>query len=120
MRILVCGSRNWNNPWPIEALMKDLYENEDQEITIVVGGAAGADSIAERYARYYGFQVEVHRPDYASGRGKLAPRDRNEAMLATGVRRVHAFRCIGKSNGTDHMIMIARHAGVEVVVHDPR
>ncbi len=33
------------------------------------------------------------------------------------VREVHAFRSVGESRGTDHMVGIAREAGVALVVY---
>lgn len=51
-RILITGSRTWSNFGAISmALTRELRATEDRALTIVHGGAPGADLLADRWAR---------------------------------------------------------------------
>lgn len=124
MRVLVCGSRTFND----YDLLQDVLKQYD--ITeIIHGGARGADSGAARYADECGIPVKTFPADWKSF-GRAAGPIRNIAMLKAGnPDLVIAF--LGKiarlefesglsdspySKGTKHMIEIAQKAGVEVKV----
>lgn len=107
MRVLICGSRTWSDPGPIDRLLASLPPGA----VIVHGAAPGADTLADTLARARGLAVEPHPADWATA-GRRAGPLRNKAMLASGVDRVVAFRMPGNSPGTDHMVRIAQAAGV--------
>ncbi len=90
------------------------------EGTIVVhGGARGPDRMAGGVAVKMGLPVEIHEPLWEE-EGKGAGFRRNERMLdLPNVREIHAFRVAGpeESRGTDHMVGIAREAGVALIVY---
>lgn len=117
MRVLICGSRGWTEKQPIYNVL-DALDREFRrayppvEVTIIHGAAKGADSIAGDLAERYGFVVEAHPANWALGR--VAGIQRNLEMLHSGIDRVYAFRTEGRSRGTDHMVRIARAAGVPV------
>lgn len=109
--MLICGSRTWSDPDPIDRLLARLTAD-----TVVVHGAApGADSLAESLAHARGLAVEAHPADWATY-GRRAGPIRNAAMLASGIDRVVAFRMPGASRGTDHMVRIAQAAGIPTEV----
>jgi hypothetical protein len=116
MRVLVCGSRHWTDPAPIRAALAPL----PADTVIVHGAAPGADMLAAALAEARGLAVEPHPAEWATY-GRRAGPLRNEAMLATGIDRVVAFRLPGASPGTDHMVRMARAARIptEVIAAAP-
>lgn len=116
MKYLFCGSREWKNA---EIVRNKLIwvKNNDLSPIIVVGGAKGADSIAEVESRMLNLPVQVFLPDWSLGRqaGIL----RNLKMLDSGVVHVFAF-WDGVSPGTRHTIGEARKRGIitEVIYSD--
>lgn len=90
-----------------------------EDAVIVVGGARGADRIAEQVARRMGFRVEVY-PARWNEEGKGAGYRRNELMWdLPGVEGAFGFRMPGKSAGTDHMARICKEAGIQTTVQLP-
>ena len=78
-RVLICGSRKYRNAIAIPRLVKGLPSG-----TVVIhGGAAGADSLADLYARQNGLETEAYPADwnkYGRGAGPV----RNKQMLDEG------------------------------------
>lgn len=119
-RVLVTGSRDWVNRTAIwNALHAELVQFG--EITVVHGGAHGADDIADRWAwgmRAAGHlvNVEVHKPNYEMFSARRAPLHRNQEMVEAGADVCHAFPIDG-STGTRHCMTRAIAAGIPVVNH---
>lgn len=112
-RVVICGSREWNEPAVIGRLLDALPK---QGTVVVSGGARGADRIAAALARRKNIPVEEYPADWDRF-GKGAGYRRNEAMLGLdAVTHVFAFRKGQKSPGTDHMVRISRDAGLYVGV----
>src|SRR3954465_9327693 len=112
MRLLVCGSRHFND---YKLLEKELDKYDISEI--VEGEARGADKLSRIYGEHRGIPV---RPFPANWNlyGKRAGPIRNSAMLSEGKREmVVAFR-EPNSRGTQNMIDQAKKAGIETVVID--
>lgn len=106
-RVIICGSRTWND----SGLIRKLLEVLPKGTTVVAGGAKGADRIAEVEARRMEIPVEVY-PAKWDEHGKSAGYRRNERMLELdNVTHVFAFRKGEVSKGTDHMISLAKKAG---------
>ena len=84
------------------------------EIEIVSGGARGADSLGERYAREWNFALKRFPADW-NQYGKRAGYIRNEQMAK------YADACIcfwdGQSKGTKHMIDLARKYNLKLIVN---
>lgn len=112
MRVLVCGSRHFND----KKKMKEVLDNYD--ITeIIEGEAKGADTLSRLYGEYRGIPVRGFPADWNTF-GKRAGPIRNAEMLKVGQPElVIAFRAPG-SRGTQNMIDQARKAGIETVVID--
>lgn len=90
--------------------IKSVYY--DRPIEVISGHAKGADRLGERWADDQGFEVDVHKPDYAQFGRWRAPKLRNLDMANVGHVLVAFWD--GKSTGTEHMIMTAIRKGLEV------
>lgn len=110
VRILVTGSRDWDDEVEIgSALLDATYGVRSEDVTVVHGGAVGADESADFWARLYDFNVEVHQAEaFAS------PLERNEYMVDLGADLCLAF-ALDWASGTGHCARLAREAGIETV-----
>jgi hypothetical protein len=122
--VLICGSRTWRDPVPIDAvlleLQRDVARQGDGPLVIIEGGGQGkppwpgADKLARELAESWGLEVREFLADWDRYQRKAGP-IRNQRMLAKGrPQLVVAFRCRGDSPGTDGMIGLAEAAGLPV------
>lgn len=112
MKVLICGSRNWDDELAIATCLSSL----PKDTVIIHGGAKGADKLAGHFAKQLGMQVEEYPADW-NKYGLSAGPIRNRQMLKEGKPdRVIAFQ-VGKSRGTQHMVDIARRANIPVTVN---
>jgi len=116
MRVVVSGSREWGKE-PSDSLRVHARISELPQGSVVVHGDAsrGADRMADKAARRYGYKVERHPAPWQM-LGKRAGIVRNVEMLDTQPDLVIAF-WDGESRGTGHMIQAARERGIPVEVH---
>lgn len=123
MRVLVCGGRDYDDKYKLDRVLNDLCEIRGLKgpkdefgnwmpagLTIIHGGAKGADSLAEDWAIVNWVQFERYPADWKKF-GKGAGHIRNKQMLDTGIDLVVAFP---GGRGTANMVDIAKKAGVEV------
>lgn len=116
MRVLVCGGRDYFDQQHVDAVLDDLHETTP--ITAIIhGGAAGADTLAGRWAKKRGIPVESYPAEWkkyrALGNVRAAGPTRNQRMLDEGhPDRVVAFP---GHNGTADMVRKAEAAGVPVM-----
>lgn len=114
-RILVTGSRNWIHPQTVEVMVWEAIRGQ-YPVTIVHGGAAGADShasaLCKPYKHHSDLQEEVHRPDYQA-HGNKAPHVRNSLMVSLGADVCLAF-IRDNSNGASSTAQKAYDAGIPV------
>jgi hypothetical protein len=110
MKVLVCGSRDWNN----KAAISSEISRFKADTIIIQGGARGADSIAKECAEYYGLHCAEILPLWDHF-GKRAGHIRNEAMLELEPDLVLAFS--SGSAGTQSTIDKARKKGIPVEVY---
>lgn len=111
MKLLVCGSRSWLRYQMVESVL-NMFSRKD--LTIMHGGAKGADSLVAFYCRRYGVAQEVYLPCWELY-GNSAGLIRNEYMVECQPDRVVAF-WDGASPGTRHTLKLARarHIPTEV------
>ena len=124
IRILVCGGRNYADEQFLTNQLDRLIEKIPPwlHVTIVHGAAAGADSLAEKWASKRKIKTEPHpadwRPNGVLDRG--AGPKRNRRMLKTGINVVVAFP---GGNGTADMVNITKDAiakGENILLKDYR
>jgi Protein of unknown function (DUF2493). len=108
MKVLVCGSRHFNDYEKMKEILDDI-----DITTIIEGEARGADQLSRIYAEHRGIPVERFPADWNKF-GLAAGPIRNTAMLTEGKPDyVVAFRG-QNSRGTQNMIDQATKAGIEV------
>jgi hypothetical protein len=135
--VLVTGSRAWSDIPAMHDALLDTWHDATQDghagITVMEGGATGADTIARWWAKQHqahgvGSQAVTadwgepcgdgcpagHRKDaHGSSYCPLAGHRRNQQMVDAGPAIVLAFR-VGKSTGTADCIRRAEKAGIPV------
>lgn len=118
MRVLICGSRDWTLQEPIYRVLNgylhDGRADHDTPLTIISGGASGADQIAERWATLNNVDRLIHKARWDQ-HGNAAGPIRNQEMLAAGEPdTVWAFatKPLRDSVGTADMVRRATRAGV--------
>ena len=102
-RVLVSGSRDWEDKdsvrYYLDGLL-DLADEEGWEITLVHGACpTGADSIADQWAMHRGINRERHPADWDTF-GKFAGPKRNQEMVDSGIDAA-AFFIKNKSRGSE-------------------
>lgn len=122
MRIIVCGSRTFTDRLAINSVLNglwwpDLTESQPNLLTVVEGGATGADSIAGEWAdRTAGVRRETVHADWRKHGSMRAGPIRNREMLEHHgpIDLVIAFvnKPLERSKGTFDMVRCARGAGV--------
>jgi hypothetical protein len=114
-RVIIAGSRTFSDYELLKDRMLYLLSNKDlSNVTILSGGARGADSLGERFAREHGCGLEVHRADWDRF-GRSAGYKRNVEMAEADANALIAF-WDGSSLGTKHMIQISSDRGLQVRV----
>jgi hypothetical protein len=115
MRLLVCGSRDWTDGYPIRAVLGS-YVGE----TLIHGAARGADSIADAIGDLFQMEIEKFPADW-KGHGRAAGPIRNKLMLTEGKPDVvwafkDGFDHSMATGGTENMVRIAKEAGIPTYI----
>lgn len=115
MRLAVVGTRTFDREDLLTAYL-DRQRKLHSEVTIVSGGARGADRLAAAYARRHGLPLVQYRPDWAAhGRRAGAIRNRRIVDAADGLV---AF-WDGESPGTRISLEMAVDKGIPATVVSP-
>lgn len=104
MKLIIAGSRDFQDYEFLKhslAFFLDITEVDPKDLTIVSGGARGADALGERFAKEFNIPVEVFPANW-NLHGKAAGMIRNRQM-AEYADHLIAFRK-NESKGTTHMI----------------
>ena len=98
----IIGSRSFNDKHKLELAILELNLDID---TVISGGATGADSLGEEWAKNQGIKVELHLPEWAKY-GRAAGIIRNKAIIES------CDFCLafwdGKSKGTYSSIELCK------------
>jgi len=123
MRVLVTGSRGWDDAKTIrealEAVARGAAEAGVETLTVIHGACPnGADELADQWVRYYRGEPNVTAERYPAlwqKFGKRAGMIRNEQMVATRPDLVLAF-IRDASPGATHCAELASDAGIPLRV----
>lgn len=122
MRILVCGSRHFNDFYLASNILLEHFTG-GPGFTLIHGDAKGADRLSERVIRHYFYKlddlvsIERYPADWEK-HGKAAGHIRNKQMLDEGKPDLVIAFLAKDSKGTKNMIDQATKAGVPVKVID--
>jgi len=72
-KILICGSRHWSNYNSILSVVQRLVSRYGPDITIIEGGAPGADTLAKKAAIECGIQFKEFPADWDKYGKKAGP-----------------------------------------------
>lgn len=111
--VIIAGSRTFCDYPLLKATMDHLLQNIQDEVMIISGTAAGADTLGERYAEERCYAVKRYPADWRK-HGKAAGYIRNEEMSKNADALVAFWD--GQSPGTKHMIEIASRNQLNVRV----
>jgi hypothetical protein len=100
MKLAIVGSRTFND---YELLCGVIDEVKDIEL-IISGGANGADSLAEKYAKDHSIPTKIYHADW-NKYGKRAGYIRNVDIITNCDCVIAFWDC--KSKGTKHSIDLA-------------
>lgn len=121
MRVLVCGSRGFGDIEVIRTAFGRIPYLTTEPVTIIEGGAKGADTLARQVAEEYGYRVDeypITEADWSRYGNGAGPR-RNQKMLDEGrPDMVLAFALtVNITPGTADMIQRAQYAGLPVIIY---
>ena len=109
MKLAIVGSRTFSD----YELLKTTIDQIPTPSLIVSGGARGADTLAEQYARERGIPTKIFLPDWKL-HGKVAGFIRNELIVKECDFLVAFWD--GKSNGTRNSISHAKEMKKEFLI----
>lgn len=110
MRVIIAGGRNYHN---YDTLLEAIQESQFNITTVVCGGAAGVDTLGERYGQEMNLQIAYFYPDWAT-HGRAAGPIRNRKMAENADALIALWN--GESRGTKNMIETATKLGLMVFV----
>lgn len=112
MKLAIVGSRDFNDYEKMCDFIDSKFDLRDID-TIISGGAKGADSLAEQFAKQFNFNLIVHKPEWKKY-GKAAGPMRNK-LIIEDADAVVAFPTIS-SKGTHSSMELARKANKRLEV----
>jgi hypothetical protein len=122
VRVLICGSRDWDDGGAINTIL-NAYLLAMGPVTVIEGGARGADTLAAQWADQFamlGVTHEAYPADWHR-HGKAAGPIRNQRMLDDGKPDVvwafkDRFDWTLSQGGTEDMVRRAKAANIPAYV----
>lgn len=112
-KLIIAGGRDFNDYQTLKGRLDNLLRSKNlEDIVIISGGAKGADSLGERYAKERCLRLEIYEAEWDRF-GKRAGYLRN-SLMADNADALVAFW--NGSAGTGHMITLAEEQGLAVRV----
>jgi hypothetical protein len=112
MRVLVCGGRNFDDRQTLCRTLDEVHWLRKFEL-LIAGGARGADTLAEEWARDRDIPTIIYHADL-EGLGRKAGPIRNQRMLDEG--RPELVIAFPGGRGTADMTSRARAAAIETIL----
>ena len=109
--MLVCGGRSYTDKERLWSTLNGFLQSRRVR-RVISGGARGADTMAEDWAKARGIECVVFHADWAKY-GRAAGPIHNQQMLDEG--RPTLVVAFPDGRGTADMVRRARSAGVEVI-----
>lgn len=114
IRMIIAGGRDFQDYERLEQNFDSWMEGVDNDnITIISGGARGADRLGERIAEEYNLDLKIYPANWETY-GKKAGYIRNQQMANNATHLLAAWD--RQSRGTMHMINIAQNMGLQTLV----
>ena len=115
-KLAIVGSRKFNNKELFTKYINNWIEKNGIPDLIISGGARGADTMAEQYAKKHNIPMKIFRPEYDKSLSydPAAPLRRN-TKIAEACTHVLAF-IKGESRGTRDTIKKAENMKKDVTV----
>ena len=111
-KLIIAGGREFNNYYLLWNKVSYLLKDKDgDDVEIVSGGAKGADSLGEKFARSKEMMIKIFPAKWTS-QGKSAGPIRNKNMADYADALVAFWD--GKSSGTGDMIDAAKEKNLPV------
>lgn len=125
----MCGSRTWTDRTAVHDYLDQMYERHVEvrppdhrcPFVVIEGGARGADAFADGWTRLqrpseWWPVTHLQFPALWDKHGRAAGPIRNAQMLSEGRPSVVAAFAhdLATSKGTNHMVKLARAAGIRV------
>lgn len=116
MNLAIVGSRTFEDEFTIRAAIRRWMVLAPEGVTIVSGGARGADSLGEKIAKEFALPTIIHLPNWELfGRGAGF---RRNMLIVRDADVVLAFFAPGpRSKGTSHTVAEAKIKGKVVHVY---
>lgn len=112
VKIAVIGSREFNEYSTLREILINLSSHYEK-VTIISGGAKGADYLAEKYAKEFNLETKILPADWEK-HGKAAGFIRNKEIWDNSDIGVAFWD--GKSKGTSHSFDIAKKQNKDLFV----
>lgn len=116
MRILITGGRTYSNVWKIYSELSRFLCVPD--VRLIHGAAAGADSIADRVGKMFGWDVRPYPANWNQFGNSAGPLRNRQMLHEEEPELVLAFfdRPWEESSGTRDMVEVSRERQVPVIV----
>jgi len=112
VRILITGGRTYQNKEKVFRILNEYKEADHIGlITIIHGGAAGADSLANEWGKENNMPIEVYKAEWDLY-GKAAGPIRNKLMASKNIDFAIAFP---GGKGTRNMISICSKNNISII-----
>lgn len=112
IRLIIFGSRTYNNYPEFEKKMEHYTGHIIEPITLLCGMAKGTDDMGLMYAIKRGWEIEKYPAEWDLY-GKSAGYKRNKQMVDAGATHAIGF-WDGESPGTKMMIQLCKEKGINL------
>jgi hypothetical protein len=111
LKVLVCGGRNYSDGKRVFSILSEIHKKERRILTIIHGGATGADTLAGEWAAANEV-IAIRVPAQWSVHGRSAGPKRNDYMLREF--KPDLVVAFPGGDGTADMVGKAECAGIEI------